>query len=303
MHYGVVDADDKLVHYTDVPLPGPRLPHDMAFTENYAILNDLPLFWDPRLLERNVHLPRFHPDLPSRFAVIPRRGDTGEIRWFEAEPTYVLHFTERVRGRRRDRAGRLLPGRPGAGRQPRGDKWQTSFRFLALDRLQTRLHRWRFNLVTGQTREERLTDSITEFGMINAEVRRPRIPVHVCRDRSARLVPVRRLGQARPEDRFRRTLSVRRRGLRQRDRDGDPGRVVGRGRRLSRHVDHRHERRRLLVPGVRRGTGCRWPGMQTRTAGTDLEWDAFDVGGGCRAAPVARRRRRAGRDRPLSEPR
>jgi carotenoid cleavage dioxygenase-like enzyme len=48
------------------------------------------------------------------------------------------------------------------------DKWQRAFRFLALDRIQARLHRWRFNLVTGATSEERLTDSISEFGMINA---------------------------------------------------------------------------------------------------------------------------------------
>ena len=32
----MTDKHDKLVHYVPVPLPGPRLPHDMAFTENYA---------------------------------------------------------------------------------------------------------------------------------------------------------------------------------------------------------------------------------------------------------------------------
>lgn len=32
---------------------------------------------------------------------------------------------------------------------------------------QSRLHRWRFNLKTGETREDRLTDRIVEFGMIN----------------------------------------------------------------------------------------------------------------------------------------
>src|SRR5271165_5319379 len=74
MHYGVVDERGRLVHYVDVPLPGPRLPHDMAFTRNYAILNDFPLFWDPELLKRDVHAARFHSDMPSRFAVIPRRG-------------------------------------------------------------------------------------------------------------------------------------------------------------------------------------------------------------------------------------
>src|SRR6476469_2116120 len=93
LHYGVVDAQDHLVHYVDVPLPGPRLPHDMAFTENYAILNDFPLFWDPEMLERNAHVARFHRDMPSRFAIIPRRGQSTDIQWFEADPTFVLHFT------------------------------------------------------------------------------------------------------------------------------------------------------------------------------------------------------------------
>ena len=87
----VVDAHNDLVHYVDVELPGPRLPHDMAFTRNYAILNDFPLFWEPELLDRNLHVARFHRDLPSRFAVIPRRGT--EVAWFEADPTFVLHFT------------------------------------------------------------------------------------------------------------------------------------------------------------------------------------------------------------------
>src|ERR1700749_4906330 len=76
MRYGVVDES-----------------HELAFPENYVILNNFPLFWDPALLEHDVHLPRFYPEIPSRFAVLPRRGGTGDIRWFEADPTFVLHFT------------------------------------------------------------------------------------------------------------------------------------------------------------------------------------------------------------------
>src|SRR6187549_2132156 len=34
MHYGVVDRDGRLTHYIPVPLPGPRLPHDMTFSEH-----------------------------------------------------------------------------------------------------------------------------------------------------------------------------------------------------------------------------------------------------------------------------
>ena len=168
MSYGVVDADDNLVHHVDIPLPGPRLPHDMAFTPNYAILNDFPLFWDPELLKAGIHLPGFHRDMPSRFAVIPRRGNTEDIRWFEAESTFVLHFVNAYEDGDEIVLDGFYEGDPNPSDPGGGDKWQRAFRFLALDRLQTRLHRWRFNLVTGTTTEEQLTDSITEFGMINS---------------------------------------------------------------------------------------------------------------------------------------
>lgn len=168
MHYGVVDADNDLVHYVPIELPGPRLPHDMAFTENYAIFNDFPLFWDEELLRAGHHVPKLH-DLPSRFGILPRRGDPSQIRWFEADPTYVLHFTNAFE----DGDEVVLDGffqhdpDPSAEESAHLPKALRPFRFLALNRMQTRLHRWRFNLVTGAVREESLTDTISEFGMMN----------------------------------------------------------------------------------------------------------------------------------------
>jgi carotenoid cleavage dioxygenase-like enzyme len=169
MHYGVVDANNDLVHYVDVPLPGPRLPHDMAFTQNYAILNDFPLFWEPEYLERNAHVARFHRDMPSRFAVIPRHGQSRDIQWFEADPTYVLHFTNAYEDGDEIVLDGFFQSDPEPADNGMGSKWQRAFRFLALDRMQARLHRWRFNLATGDVAEEQLSDSITEFGMINAD--------------------------------------------------------------------------------------------------------------------------------------
>jgi len=161
-----VDANDDLVHYIDVPLPGPRLPHDMAFTENYVILNDFPLFWDPDLLERNAHVARFHRDMPSRFAIIPRRGNS--IQWFEADPTFVLHFTNAYEDGDEIVLDGFFQGDPEPADNGMGNRWERAFRFLALDRMQARLHRWRFNLRTGHVAEEQLSNSITEFGMINS---------------------------------------------------------------------------------------------------------------------------------------
>ncbi|MGW0018081.1 carotenoid oxygenase family protein [Rhodococcus sp. NPDC003382] len=167
MHYGVVDAQDRLVHYVDVELPGPRLPHDMAFTENYAILNDCPLFWLPQLLERGRYVPKYHPDMPMRLGVIPRRGNSDEIVWFDADPTYVLHWTNAYESGDEIVLEGFHQSDPEPADDGNGNIYKRLFRSLALDRMGTHLHRWRLNLRTGQVKEERLSESITEFGMIN----------------------------------------------------------------------------------------------------------------------------------------
>ena len=133
--YGVLDAQGRHVHHTPVPLPGPRLPHDIAFTEHYAILNDLPLFWDPELLAKGVYRPRWRPDLPTRLAVIPRRGGAADIRWFEAAPTYVLHWMLR--------------------------------KLVDVNAMGARPHRWRLDLRTGKCSEERLFNDVSEFPSIH----------------------------------------------------------------------------------------------------------------------------------------
>jgi carotenoid cleavage dioxygenase-like enzyme len=140
----------------------------MAYTENYAILNDCPLFWEPDLLAKGKHVARFHPELPLRLGVIPRRGTAQTIRWFEAEPTYVLHWINAYEDGDEIVLDGFFQGDPEPKDLGDGSLHQRMFRFLALDRMQTRLHRWRLNLVTGQVKEERLSDRITEFGMINS---------------------------------------------------------------------------------------------------------------------------------------
>ncbi len=171
LHFGVVGADDRLKSYRPVPVPGPRLPHDMAFTEHYAILNDLPMFWDAELLKRDIHAVRMHDGLPSRFALVPRAG--GEIRWFEAAPTYVLHWLNAYE----DGDEVILDGyfQEQPMPPPRTDMAEAfgkgfgaMMAYLDEHSFRPKLHRWRFNLADGTTREERLDEAIMEFGMINA---------------------------------------------------------------------------------------------------------------------------------------
>ena len=169
MHYGVVDSHEELVHYTPIPLPGPRLPHDMAFTHKYAILNDCPMFWDPELLTHGKYAVRYYPELPTRFAVIPRRGAAPDIRWFEADPTYVLHWINAFEDGDEVVLDGYYQAQPSPLARPDDSAFDHMFRFLALDRMESHPHRWRFNMRTGHTSEEQLDDRILEFGTVNAD--------------------------------------------------------------------------------------------------------------------------------------
>ncbi|MGH1488648.1 MAG: carotenoid oxygenase family protein [Acidimicrobiales bacterium] len=167
MHYGVVSAAGELTDYVDIPLPGPRLPHDMAFTTNWSILNDLPLFWDPEALAEGHYSNTFRRDMPSRFALIPRHGKTEDIRWFEADPTFVLHWINAYEDGDEVVLDGFFQHNPTARGVPRGAGQLKGFETLDIKVLEARPHRWRFNLVTGETKEESLSDRPMEFGMIN----------------------------------------------------------------------------------------------------------------------------------------
>lgn len=169
MHYGVVSPAGELVHWIDVPLPGPRLPHDMAFTERYSILNDHPLFWDPELLKSDVHFPRFFRDLPMRLAVVPRFGRTEDIQWFECEPTYVLHWINAYEEGDEIVLDGFFQGNPAPRRQANDSEWKAFYRHIDLNQLEVRPRRYRLNLVTGSVKEEDLSDRVMEFGMINGQ--------------------------------------------------------------------------------------------------------------------------------------
>jgi carotenoid cleavage dioxygenase len=140
----------------------------MAFTENYAILNDLPLFWDPEMLAQGLHVPAFFPDIPTRFAVVPRRGSTEDVRWFEADPTYVLHWNNAYEDGDEIVVDGFFQHNPSPARRPGSSQMASLYRYIDLAQLDARLHRWRFNLRTGETKEEALTDRVMEFGMVNA---------------------------------------------------------------------------------------------------------------------------------------
>ncbi len=171
MHYGVVGPDNELKHYVPIELPGTRLPHDMAISDNYSVLNDCPLFPVPEALENGYFVPTFDPTKKLRFAVIPRFGAAEDVMWFEAEPTYVLHWTNCwedgdevvLEGYRQQSP---LPG-PLESMDPPNN---LLFANIDLHSLRPHLHRWRFNLKNGETTEARVCqEEHVEFGTLNPD--------------------------------------------------------------------------------------------------------------------------------------
>ena len=93
------------------------------------------------------------------------------MQWFEAEPTYVLHWANAYEDGDEIVVEGFFQGCPEPTDLGEHGPSDRMFRFLAADVLETKLHRWRLNLVTGRTVEEDLSDRVTEFGMINGRHR------------------------------------------------------------------------------------------------------------------------------------
>ncbi len=164
MHYGVVDKNNNLVHYVPVELPGARWPHDLGITQNYTVLHDLPLYFDPEGLKSGKHKLVFNREQASRFGVIPRYGSGDSVRWFETSPCYILHITNCFElGDEVIMDGCIMPNYTPIPVNMSGNVYDRITANLDKYNNPTLMHRWRFNMKTGQSREERLDDEITEF--------------------------------------------------------------------------------------------------------------------------------------------
>ena len=169
MHYGVVGADNRLKHYIPIPLPGPRLPHDMAFTTRLLDLRRPAAVLGPvELRPRATPLGSFatcRPVSPSFRA----SASTGGHRAGSSRPDYVLHCLNAFEdgdGLVLDGTSRSIPRRRRRRMRPATRAFSGSW---PRSRRSPRLHRWRMNLRTGATEEYDLTDVISEFGMINGQ--------------------------------------------------------------------------------------------------------------------------------------
>ncbi|WP_101790813.1 carotenoid oxygenase family protein [Nonomuraea indica] len=162
LRYGVVGRSGAVEHCVELDLPGARLPHDMAITENHAILMDLPLYQDLDAARQGRYKLTFDRELPARFGVIPRRGH--QVRWFEARPCYIYHVVNAWEEGEEIVMDVCRVSRPA----PHGGGSPLT-RMIAYLKLDARMYRYRFDLRTGRTSEEYVDGNHnTEFPSIDA---------------------------------------------------------------------------------------------------------------------------------------
>jgi carotenoid cleavage dioxygenase len=166
LHYGVVSAEGEIVHLVPIDLPNGVMMHDFAVTEHFTIFMDLPLVFSfERALQGTMPF-EFQANRPARFGILPRFGDNSSVRWFELPACWVWHTLNAYEegdevvllACRANKANMLLPEEAipvSNGRIP-----------IDLDTI-SYMHRWRFNLSTGEVHEEQVDSVPTEFPRVN----------------------------------------------------------------------------------------------------------------------------------------
>ena len=149
-------------HVHEAPVDGSVFPHDMAFTSRFGILMAPPVSVSAKHAAAGRWGVEEHADQPFRFILMPRDG--GEARTFEASGCYVYHVVDAWDdGDQVELVAFRCPKL-----FPKSDPAEGALGVMMANlRLRATLHRWRFNLSTGETTEEALDDRNAEFPSVD----------------------------------------------------------------------------------------------------------------------------------------
>jgi carotenoid cleavage dioxygenase len=147
-----------MVHETSIDLPKPVMIHDIAISENYSLILDMPVtFSIDRALKGGMAFD-WEPSNGARIGVLPRHGAGSDIRWFEVELGYVFHCFNAF-----EEGDEVVLD---ACRTPRTRILVTDEEEVGDDQ-KARYHQYRFNLKTGAVTERRVNEIPLEFSRIN----------------------------------------------------------------------------------------------------------------------------------------
>ena len=93
VHYVVVGADGVVTKSIPVSTPTMPMIHDMALTQKYGAVFDLPVAVDFEIAMAGSPFPlRWFPDYNARIGLVPRAATTeDEVIWCEIDPCFAYH--------------------------------------------------------------------------------------------------------------------------------------------------------------------------------------------------------------------
>lgn len=168
LQYSVAGADGQISLTTEIDLPVGVMMHDFAVTERYSIFMNLPYTFSLERAMRGEDPFAWEPDRGAHFGILPRHASGDQVRWFSTEACYVFHVLNAFEDGDEVvldacRMSHVDLGQLDSAVSP---TMEAVVQRTARDG-KPRMHRWRFNLATGTTREEALDDIASDF---------PRVP-------------------------------------------------------------------------------------------------------------------------------
>ncbi len=162
--YSVASKAGELVHTTPVELPVGVMMHDFAVTANYSIFLNLPYTFSLERAMKGEQPFAWEPDRGAQFGILPRHATGDQVRWFSAPACYIFHTLNAF-----EQGDEVVLDACKMGKVDLGglDSTVTPTAEQAIAMAESdsspRMHRWRFNLKTGMTKEEQLDDVSSDF--------------------------------------------------------------------------------------------------------------------------------------------
>ena len=166
LHVGVAADTGEITRFTPVPLPGPRVQHDMAISDRFICVFDFPMMMEFDRPGQDSLGFVLNDAVPARIGLVDRHDHAAAVKWFEVAPCFMWHLSSawdegdefvlvgaRIEGATRvDSHGRVHDDLPLVDGEHRFDSHP---------------HMWRLNVKTGEVREKKLDDAYVEFPRVN----------------------------------------------------------------------------------------------------------------------------------------
>jgi carotenoid cleavage dioxygenase len=156
VQYLVVGTDGRVKRVVDIPTAGGPMIHDIAFTEKYVLVFDLPTVFNLEAAMSGASLPYYWDNnYDARIGLLPREGNAEDVQWISIDPCYIFHPMNAY-----DDGDTVVLDAARHARMFDRERRGPSEGPPTLDR-------WRLNTTTGKSTHQRIDDRPQEFPRIN----------------------------------------------------------------------------------------------------------------------------------------